>query len=73
MSIKLGSDPIVGLSAPYILSNDPREYLEYLGISSLGQAQNLDYGTVGQDYWYFVDDLNLGGIWKKQWFDYVFG
>ena len=47
LSIKFGSDPIVGLCAPYILPNDLREYLEDLGISPLAQAHNLDYGTVG--------------------------
>ena len=64
MRIRLGMDPIARVNASYLLSDGLREYL---CITHLAQAQNLEYGTDGHEYWYTAADLNLGGIWEDQW------
>ena len=56
-----------------MLSEGLREYLCDFGITQLSQARNLDFGSNNQDYWYSTADLNLGGIWKEQWTEFVKG
>ena len=60
MSIRLGIDPVAGLNAPYILPAGVKDYLADFGMTQLAQVQNLELGTLGENYWYSATNLNLG-------------
>ena len=72
-SIKIGIDPIAGLTSDYILPEDLRLYLEDYGISYLSNAHNWGFATTSAGYWLTVDELYLGGHWKTVWTQYING
>ena len=69
--IRLGVDPIVGLSNSFILPDDLRAYLEDYGINILAKARNKSPFAAG--YWFTVEELDLGGDWKYLWNKYIRG
>ena len=73
LKIRLGVEPIVGHNSQYLLSEELRDYLFNLGISTLAQAQNLDVCGLDGSNWYAASDLYLGGDWADQWCSYVKG
>ena len=62
-SIKVGVDPILGMSTGFILPKDLRIYLEDYGIISLAQARN--HSIDAMNYWLSATDLDLGGEWHS--------
>ena len=72
-NIKVGIDPIVGVSSEYILPKDLRLYLEDYGILTLSDAHNKGIATPLTDYWISADELELGGLWKEAWSNYIKG
>ena len=64
-NIKVGIDPIVGVSSVHVLLADLRSYLEDYGILTLSDAHNRGIATSSTDYWISVDELELGGLWKE--------
>ena len=72
-SIKIGIDPIAGLSSEYILPEDLRLYLEDYGISYLSDALNWGFATTFTEYWLTTEELELGGHWKVAWTQYIKG
>ena len=71
--IRLGVDPIAGMNSSFVLSKGLMDYLIDFRISTLDQARNLGVGTNSQTYWLSAADLDLRGISKEQWTDYVKG
>ena len=60
LNVRIGIDLIVSINAPYLLPADLREYLADYGITHLTQAQNLDFGSHCENFWYSAANLNLG-------------
>ena len=71
--IKIGIDPIAGVSSDYTLPVDLRLYLEDYGIVTLADALNRGEGCSSSDYWISADDLELDGHWKAVWTNYIKG
>ena len=71
--ISLGLDPIAGLSTSFFLSEGLRYHLIDYGFTHLHQIHNLNMSTCHQSYWYSAIDLDLGGIWAKQYTEYTKG
>ena len=72
-SIKVGIDPVVGLSSDYIFPEDLRIYLAYYGISYLFDARNVGIVTSSRTSWLIAEDLDLGGHGKEAWTIYING
>ena len=72
-SIRLGTDPIVGLNSSYVLFEGLRDYLCDCGITTLNEAHNFREGTNLQSYWLYKIDLDLGRSWKVQWTYFIKG
>ena len=62
--IKIGLDPLAGVSSDYTLLEGLRLYLEDYGICTLSDALNRGVATSSSDYWISADDLELAGLWK---------
>ena len=60
LSIRLGTNPIAGLNAPYILPAGLKDYLVDFGISNLAQDLNLEGYSKGFNCWYSGDISQLG-------------
>ena len=60
-NIKVGIDPIAGLTFDFILPEDLRLYLEDYGILSLSDVLNRWVATTSTDYWISEEELELGG------------
>ena len=72
-NIKVGIDPIAGVSSEYTLPEDLRSYLEDYGILTLSDALNRGIVTSSTDYWISTDELELCGPWKEAWNNYIKG
>ena len=71
--IKIGLDPIAGVSSDYTLPEDLRLYLEDYGIVTLSDALNRGVACTSSDYWISADDLELAGQWEDAWSNYIKG
>ena len=71
--IKIGLDPIAGVSSDYTLPADLRLHLEDYGIVTLSNALNRGEACTSSDYWLSADDLELAGPWKDAWTLYIKG
>ena len=71
--IKIGLDPIAGLSSDYTPPPDLRLYLEDYGIVTLSNALNRGEACTSSDYWISADDLELAGHLKVAWTKYIKG
>ena len=71
--IKIGIDPIAGVSSDYKLPGDLRLYLEDYGIVTLADALNRGEGCTTSDYGISAEDLELDGHWKDAWTIYIKG
>ena len=60
--IRLGVDPVIGMSNSFLLPDDLRAYLEDYGINTLAQARNKTPFAAG--YWFTAEELDFGGEWK---------
>ena len=69
--IKLGIDPIAGMNMTCILSGDLRDYLHDYGICMLNQAHNMGEGISAHSYRLTLNDLDLDGVWKVEWYRYI--
>ena len=72
-NIKVGIDPFAGVSSDYFLPVDLISYLEDYGICTLSDALNRGIATSLTEYWITTDGLELGGIWKESWNNYIKG
>ena len=72
-NIKVGIDPIAGVSSDYTLLEDLRLYLEDYGIHTLSDVLNRRVSTSSTDYWLSADALELGGLCKEAWSNYIKG
>ena len=72
-NIKVGIDPIAGLTSDFILPEDLGLYLEDYGILSLSDVLNRGVATTSTDYWITAEELELGGQWKEAWSQYIKG
>ena len=71
--IKIGLDPIAGVTSDYTLPEGLRLYLEDYGIVSLSDALNRGVACTSLDYWISADDLKLVGDLKESWSNYIKG
>ena len=72
-NIKVGLDPIAGVSSDYTPLEGLRSYLEDYAIYTLSDVLNRGEATSSSDYWIATDDLELGGLWKEAWSNYIKG
>ena len=72
-NIKVGIDPIAGVSSDFTLPEYLKSYLEDYGILTLSYALNRGIATSLIDYWITTDELELGGLWKDAWTNYIKG
>ena len=70
-SILLWVDPIVGMEDSSIFSSNLVEYLNDFGMTTLSHVRNAGVCYNYVPYWLEVEDLDLGGPWKDEWYQYT--
>ena len=71
LDVRIGSDPVIGVSPCIYFDPDLISYLGDYRITSLQHARHPFVDS--PSLWLSTDDLELGGIWKSVWDAYISG
>ena len=74
VNVQIGIDPITGMENSFILSPSLVSYLHDYGIFTLNHiaVKISKFSSIGSgDIWLSVEELELGGDWKKEWDTYI--